>query len=701
MSSKLNALFKPKSIAIIGASGDKNKIGGRPITYLHKIGFSGRVFPINPSRTEIQGLKAYSTILEVPDIVDLAIIAVPASLAMKAMEDCAAKKVKTVVIFSSGFAEMGEKGRELQEKIRLMALENSIRILGPNSLGMFNLKDSVIASFSAAIAGGLPKVGPIGFVTQSGAFGAHLFAMAREKGLGVSYWIATGNEADVDVADCVAYLAQDEGTDIIAIYIEGTKNGEKLKAALKLAYEKHKPVIALKVGSSSAGAKAAASHTGSMVGSDAVFDTVFQEAGVFRAKTIQEFVDVINTLAKVKLPSGNRVGIFTLSGGVGILLADQVYAQNMELPEPSDHAKSKMLEMVPYASVANPIDVTAQIINQPELLSKFMEVVCEDEVYDLMIVFLAHFGLQEELIANQLKFIRGVKERFSNIPMLFTSLLTKSTNRMFDEMNLPVFEDPSETVNVAKALTYLAQKHQVQASDDKKIMIKTNSELSLSLPKDSAVTENIAKGIIANYNIPVTKEATAFSESEAVDIARSIGFPVVLKGMSPQILHKTDAGIIYLNVPDEEGVRIGFRNINQKILDLNTEFGGVLIQEMIPDGKEVIVGTKLDPVFGPIIMVGLGGIYTEILKDNSIRLAPVCLSDAEQMIKQLKMFPLLSGYRGGVQTDIKALAQLLVDISRFAYEYQNIIEEIDLNPVKVLSEGDGVKVVDALIVPRR
>ncbi len=693
----LQALFKPKSIAVIGASADIKKIGGRPIAFLKQFGFAGNIYPINPARSEIQGLKAYPSIKDVPEPVDLALLAIPASMAVEAIKQCAEQKVGAAVMFSAGFAEVGKEGIEAQEAIRLIAKENSIRLLGPNCLGFINLTDSVMGSFALLMQKGVPNIGRVGLVAQSGLTGAYMFSRGREIGMGFSYWISTGNEVDVQVPDCIAYLAEDPNTDVIAVQVEGTKDGERMKAALKLAFEKRKPVVFLKTGTSDVGAKAAASHTASLVGSDAVYDSMLKQYGVYRAKTLRELVDVAYTVSQVGIAQGKRVAVFTNSGGVGILTADELTELGMELPQMSAAGQKKLLDLLSYAAVTNPIDVTAQIGTQPELIPQFLDICCEEGIFDQFIIFLGYSGAQKDIISMRLNLIEPVRKKYKHIPMLFTSLYTEETRQIFTENKMPVFEDPLEAAIAAKALSYFGENFK-----NKEIY----SPAAITPATDPgwtpgvALTEDTAKQLLAKYSIPVTREKTVFSESDAVDFAAQIGFPVVLKGMSPDILHKTDAGIVYLNVQNAEEVKKAFREIEDKIKNLKAKYIGVSVQEMVTGGLELIVGTKLDPLFGPTVMVGMGGIYTEVLHDTSIRLAPIHPSEAEKMLSELKAFPILKGVRGEARADIEALAQLLVDIGDFAVKYQDFISDIDMNPVKVFTEGKGVRIVDALIIPK-
>lgn len=695
--SSLQALFTPQSIAVIGASADIKKIGGRPIDYLKKYGYSGKIFPINPERDEIQGLPTYASIAQVPEPVDLAILAIPATRVLETIEQCAENKVGSAIIFSAGFAEIGEEGIAAQERIRSIAQSTGMRVLGPNCLGFVNVKEAALGTFSLMFQKGLPEFSRIGFVSQSGALGAYIFSRGREIGMGFSYWISTGNEVDVQVSEVIAFLAEDKNTDIIAVHAEGIKDGEKLKAALQLALDNRKPVVMLKTGRSDVGAQAAASHTASLVGSDAVCDAMLKQFGVYRVNTLRELVDIPFTLSQVELPRGNRVCAFTNSGGVGIMLADDLTDAGMELPPLTSEAQKKLTDLIPYAGVVNPIDVTATVGTQPELLKKFLEITCEEDLFDQLIIFLGYSGLQKDIISMRLDLLEPVRDKYCHIPMLWANLFTDETRKLFSAKRMPVFEDPLEAVRAAKALSYFAQSFSRE---------QMNPAVDLSRASDpgwepgTALTEDTAKALLANHNIPVTKEKTVYSEEEAIEVAAQLGFPVVLKGMSPDILHKTEAGIVYLNIQNEEGVKKAFSQIEAKMKNLKARNAGISVQEMLMGGVEMIIGTKQDPIFGATVMVGTGGIYTEILHDTSIRLAPVSLDEAREMIQELKTYPILQGTRGEAKADTEALAQLIVDVGNLAIKYQDYIADIDLNPIKVFAEGKGIRIADALIIPQ-
>jgi acetate---CoA ligase (ADP-forming) len=688
----LRALFDPESIAIIGASPDNKKIGGRPLSYLRKYGYEGLIYPINPKYEEINGLRCFPDIKAVQGVIDLAIIAVPKSVVLETFKKCVEKKVRSVVIFSAGFAEVDEEGIRQQEEISFIARQNNVSVLGPNCLGMFNVRKGVYGTFSTIIEDEKPLLSNIGFVSQSGAFGSHVFTLARQQNIGFSYFVATGNECDVDVADCIKFLAQDPSTDVIACYIEGTKDGDKLIEAFKLARKNKKPVIALKVGKTDVGMKAALSHTGSLVGSDDVFDTVFKQNGVYRVETIEEFLDVTYAASKLPFPKGNKAAVFTVSGGVGIMLADQLSANGLTLPETPEMVKEKLREILPIAGVQNPIDTTAQISYMPTLLEDFMESVLSSGEYDSAIIFLGFAGLKIESLSDRIRTLVKLKNKFKDIPQIVVTINSDKSRQMFSDAGLYVSDDPSRAVKVLKALSYFS----LQAEEEmEEVYLPKKDVFGLS----TALTEYGSKKILKQYGIPITEEKLARTAEEAIQFANEIGYPIVLKGMSPQILHKTDKGLVILDVKDNKSVREKFEILKTIIEQTNgAEFEGVLVQEMLKkDSVEMVVGSKKDPMFGQIVLVGLGGIYIEVLKDVSMRKAPVSVREAEKMIYELRASPILQSYRGKQPYDVEELSKLISQFSHFIVSQDENLLEADLNPVMVFTKGQGIKVADGLM----
>jgi acetyltransferase len=695
-SKSLRPLLDPKNIAVIGASSDLTRIGGRPIKNLLDFNYKGTIFPVNPKRTEIAGLPCYPHISGVPGEIDLALIVVPAPMVLKTVKDCAQKGVRSLIVVSSGFAEAGEEGKKIQDEMTRIARESKMRVLGPNTVGMFNVLTGAFANFGISRSMGTVPKGRIGIVSQSGALCAYLYTLAVEQQIGLSYFIGTGNEADVDVADCISYLAEDPDTDVIACYMEGTRNGEKLLSALNLAKQRKKPVIVLKVGRSAAGRLAIASHTASLVGSDDVFDTIYKEAGAYRVESIQELLDIAWACSFGPLPRGKRVAIFSISGGAGVMLADQLTERGLILPQPDEEIQKQLKQLVPYASVLNPIDFTAQLLNDPKLLVDFMKNVLDRVPYDMVVTFTSTQGYYPMMTEKILDAIREVREAHPHIPHLLTSMTVPETRKMIREAGIPVYNDPIRMAKAGAALFRIAEFMQDSAPQRPRWEKKVRD---LSVYSHPTLTEAASKEILRDYGIPVTREKMATAPEEAIQIANEIGYPVVLKGMSPQIPHKTEAGLVHLQVRSDAEVAELFSKIKESIAKVNgAECSGVLVQEMLkPPFVEMIVGSKFDPVFGPMVMVGMGGIFVEVLRDVSIRRAPVSEEQAMAMLRELRGFHLLEGARNQPPADTEALCAIIAALSRLAADYGDAAEEIDVNPVAVYARGKGAKAADALI----
>lgn len=692
----LDALFNPNSIAIIGASPDAKKIGGRPLAYLQKNKYKGSIYPVNPKYDEIAGLKCYSNIKEIKETVELAIISLPKDLVLSSFKECIESGVRSVVIFSAGFGEVDEEGKRIQDEITSLAKRHKVRVLGPNCLGLFNVEKNAYATFSTILEKQTPLKGKIGFVSQSGAFGSHVFTLARQQQIGFSHFVATGNESDIDVADCIAYLAEDENTKVIACYIEGAKDGEKLIEAFKLAAKNKKPVVALKVGTTSVGKQAALSHTGSLAGADEVYDAVFEQYGVYRAKTIQEFVDVAYACAELPIPKGDRVAIFTVSGGVGIMLADQLSEQSLAVTETPQDVQAKLKEILPIAGVKNPIDTTAQINAIPNLLDDFMENVLASGAYDSAITFLAFTGLDLEKVKKRIESINKAASNHNDIPLITVTLTNEDSKQAFVESELVVADDPTRAVTMLKALNFYREFYNHHQFHE----VENNTVQKTKLPVSSAVlTEYEGKKLMNEFGLPVTQEKLATSEKEAETFAKEIGYPVAMKGMSPQILHKTDFGLVRLNVTNDQEANETYKVLKENIKSIEgAKFDGVLVQEMLLDDSiEMFIGSKKDPVFGQIVLVGMGGIYIEILKDVAMRKAPISSQEARKMLTELRGYPLLKGARGKPPYDEDVLCEVIAKFSKFISQYEDEIQEIDLNPIMVFEKGKGVKIADALI----
>ena len=690
----LSKLLDPKSVAVIGASDNPSRIGGRPLYYLLKGQFKGEVYAINANRDTVQGMKAYKSILDVPAPVDAVIIAVPANVVVQTIEDCAKKGVGAAVIFSSGFAEQDEQGAEWQAQLTEISQRTGIRLLGPNCLGTFNAKTGWLATFSTSVEQYPVQPGPIAIASQSGAFGSHLYTVATKRGIRCTYWVTTGNESDVELSECIAYYAQSEEVGVIAVYAEGVRNGPGLREALELAYKNKKPVIFQKVGRSGAGAEAAASHTASLAGSDAVYDALFRQFGVFRVDSIEELLDIALACQAGHMPKGDKLGIMTISGGAGVQMADTAEACGLNVaPMPEDQQKY-LKELIPFAGVRNPVDITAQALNDISLIGKFTDSMMQRGGYDAVVAFFTVVAGSKMVSEKLIETLRDVREKYANAPMVLSIVAPEEVIRTYENAGYTILEDPARAVRAAAALVHFG----------------TSFERGLGSPPpalppnvkrapENAVGEAEARSVLASAGIPMAGTYLATTSQEAVAAWQSIGGPVAMKIVSPEILHKTEIGGVKLGVYGKDDVANAFDAIMEAGHDNRPKANieGVLISEMVSGGVETVLGVINDPVFGPAVMFGLGGVFVEILGDVVFRLAPFGKDEAVRMINEIKGIKMLQGARGQPASDIDALADALVKLSVFAAANSEQISSIDINPFIV--KETGAIAVDALIVP--
>lgn len=694
----LDALLQPRSIAVIGASQDVTKIGGRPIQLLARHGYAGKVFPVNPKGGEIQGLKAYASVAEIAETPDLAVIAVGAEHVLAAARQCAAKGVRAAVVLSSGFAELGAAGEAIQHELTALAQQSGLRILGPNCLGAVSIAERSIATFSIVFEEMLPKQGSIGIVSQSGNLGSYTMRMAAERGAGVSRFIATGNECDIGVADGIAWLARDPATSVILCCMETCRDAPALLKALHAARQAGKPVIVLKIGTSDAGQAAAASHTGALAGSDAVFDAVLRRAGAVRVRSIEQFLNIghaASLLLPDRLPKGPRVALVTASGGFGVMLADAASAAGLNMPALSEASQQKILQAVPYASPRNPVDATAQMSSRPEILEQVLSAVMADDNCDAVVQMMALSLYLPRLRKVYMDAFQRVREKH---PDRLLMLCIHGPADAIAEVNALGFPTVDGIDACCETLAALAQLGRQRA--ETVAALPESRQSGAPIPVEVFGDEYASKQLLASHGIPVLRERLVQDEQAALAAAKDLGLPVVLKIASPDIAHKTEIGGVLVGLRSEDDVRAGYRKLLQNVRDKapKARISGVIVAQMAAAGTELILGVTRDPIFGPAVMVGLGGIFAEVLRDTAIMPAPVSQSEAAAMLRSLKAFPVLNGARGGPKADIEAAAKAIAALSDFAAAHADQIAEIDINPLRLLPEGQGAVALDALLV---
>lgn len=702
--SRLDYLLKPKSIAIIGASTNTSKLGGgRCLKYLIDTKYSGTLFPINSKYSEIFGLKCYPNIKEIKQKVDLAVIAIPAKFVLSSINELSKVGTKSVVIFSSGFAENGKEGESLQLGIQKVADANNMLICGPNCQGFINLCDKIPVTISTAFEQGFIQ-GSVGLVTQSGAVGTYITALMKQRGIGLSYWISSGNEAVVDFADYLDYLIEDPQTNIIAGYLEGIKNGQKLRRVLIKAAQKGKPIILMKVGRTSSGAFASKSHTGAMTGSDEVYQAIFKETGVIRANGVSELVNYISLFNQNFKVKGNNIAIVTTSGGMGVLGADFCENAGIRLSKFTDTTKNSLLDITrPFSTNSNPLDIGA-IFHTPEKIKECLFTIGTDENVDIAVFFTGvAWGMSDRIINELIE-----AQSLINKPIAVSWVAApKGLLELLDSNKISSYEDP--LICLKSVASLVSFNHSLLASN----LTKDIQEHALDKARQSTavkvfdaalscgrktLTENEGKQLLEYYEIGTPKNKIAINLSEALNIADQIGYPVALKVVSQDILHKTDFGAVKLNILGPESLEKEFNYLIEKVLTKlpNARIQGILVEEMIENGTEVIIGMATDSQFGKYIVFGRGGIFTEIDKDLSLRICPVNIQAAKRMIESTKIFKVLKGFRGLPQKDVHSLAVFIERLSMLATELGEYIYEIDLNPVMVLKSG--AKVADIRVI---
>jgi acetyl coenzyme A synthetase (ADP forming)-like protein len=690
----LNNFFNPKSIAVIGASRTPGKVGYDILKNIIQYGYQGTVYPINPSAEEILGLKSYPSILEVPVKIDLAVLVVPPKNVIEVLEQCGAKKIDAAVIITAGFRESGYEGAKLENDLVKKARELGLRFIGPNCLGMIDTHSRVNASFAA----GMPAKGSIGFFSQSGALCIAILDRALPEDIGFSKFISMGNKADISDTDIMLALAEDDNTKVIIGYIEGVNDGRKFMEVASQVSKK-KPLIILKSGITSSGAKAASSHTGALAGKEAAFDSAFKQSGVIRAHTVGELFNYALAFANQPLPKGPNVAIITNSGGPGILAADACDRSDLQLvPLRKETADELRAFLPPVASFYNPIDILGDA--GVERYEKALYTILQDEKIHGVIVLLTPTAVVDVeatamAVAN--------KAHLIDKPILTSFMGKKSVesgSKILMKYNVPNYSYPEDAVSSLNAM----YRYHVWINRPEKKYPRYNGfkeKVSSIFEKVKAenrdrLSESEVYEVLRTYGFSQPKSLFARTSEEAIAASKGIGYPVVMKIVSPQLVHKSDIGGVRTNLNNKKDVENAFFDITTRVKNImpTAIIYGVTIQEMISGGKEVIMGITKDVQFGHMLMFGLGGIYVEVLKDISFRITPLSQEDAHEMIRETKAFPLLRGVRGEAEADIEAIEKSLLLLSQLASDFPQIIEA-DINPLMVKKRGGGGVAVDA------
>jgi acetyltransferase len=697
----LDSFFAPASIALIGASRDLEKIPGRLLSMLRKNEFPGKLYPINPNYGDIDGLKCYPSIADVGQPIDLAVVIIPARAVLAALEQCAAIGVKNAVIISSGFAEEGGDSAAMQDAIVALAKRTGMRISGPNAEGFYSEVQKVAATFSPTVdvkPGHVPLVATrrrIGIVAQSGGIGFAIKHRAKALGVAISYVVSAGNESDLGAGEFLEYMVQDASTDVILLFIEGIRDVDKFLAAARRAAEIGKPVIVTKVGRSGAGERAAASHTASMAGWSAAYDAVFAKYGFIVSNDLDEAVTIAAVLATNPMPKGDRVAVLTVSGGAGIWGADTVSLQGLQVPELSDAIQTEIMKLLPsYGSARNPIDVTAQGVHSGGLQRSIDLLDASDEVDAILVVQSLSSETRMPFKEAQLKPVIDAQRK----PIVFYSYTLPSdfARRELAKSGVVVL---SGLTHAGVALRQMVERAKFALAPQLDAAASLRRDISAHL-QSAVLSEADSKALLREARIALPEEVLV-TEKGALDAAIArIGFPLAMKIQSPDIPHKSEVGGVRVNIATKGEVFLAYEALleNARKHRPDAAIQGVLVGPMAKKGVEIIIGTMLDTTFGPMIMVGLGGITTELFRDVIYRPVPVGAAEAAAMLAELKAAPLLNGFRGAAKADIAALSQLIAQVSMLAAVYRDQISEIEINPVLVRPQGQGVTIVDALVV---
>ncbi len=709
----LDAIFSPKSVAVIGASGTPGKVGHDIFVNILRGGYRGTLYPVNPKAHSIACVKSYPTITEIPDSIDLAMIILPPKPALQAVDSAIEKAVKGIVIVSAGFREIGDEGRQTEDRIVSICREAGVRVVGPNCLGVINPQPSVRlnASFSAR----MPKAGNVSFISQSGALCTAVLDFAADREFGFSKFISIGNKADVDELDLLRYFHRDQETEVIMLYLEELRRGPEFIQAVKditCGDFRPTPVLVIKSGRTNAGARAAASHTGALAGTEGVYNAIFKQAGIIRVESINELFDYASAFAyknetelgkmRRKVPHGNRVAIVTNAGGPGIVATDMTVSAGLTLAEFNEETVETLASHLPLtANLNNPVDVIGDAA--PERYENALVAVIRDENVDGALVILTPQSMTNALGTAE-AIVRIARRSHKPIICCFMGIVDVSAGvKYLQEHGIPVFKFPESAANAFGALyrysRWLNRQHLSQF-EFKHDHVKAADIIAENLAAgNTQIGELVGNRLLECYGFKVLPTKLAKTGDEATNIAEEMGFPVVLKIVSAQILHKSDAGGVVIGLENGIAVRNAFHEIVERAKAFNPEavIDGVLVQKMAPPGEEVILGANRYPIFGPLLMFGIGGIFVEVFKDVEFRLAPIGRNEARRMIRSIKGYKLLKGFRGRPKTELDILEKSLVALSDMVIDHPEIME-LDINPLLVYPEGQGVMVADCRMI---
>ncbi|WP_165978805.1 acetate--CoA ligase family protein [Antarcticimicrobium luteum] len=700
---QLSGLMNPQSVAVIGASAKAEGWSGAAVPVLRRLGYTGKIFPVNPKYEELNGLPCYPSVSAIPEPVDAALMFVPQRALPDILEDCGRKGVRGAVILASGFSETGEEGRALEERLREVANRNRIAICGPNCLGLANL-DSGFMGLTAATFPADLSAGRTALISQSGQLLMVLLARAHDQGVHMRYLVSTGNELNVEAADYASWALQDPQIASVCMALEGLRTPSRFLDLAARARAADKPLIVLKLGRSQRAARTALAHTGKMAGAFRTYEAVFRQANVVSVDDPLELADVAALFEKCPAPRGERISVVTFSGGWSGVMADQAEALGLPMADFTEATVEKLKPLLDFTPPVNPLDLSGNVNNHPERWGASLEAVLADENTDIMVVFIHQVreAWRGNLIGPVLELAK-IAEKPIVVVYDGGKVVEAGYEKLAADRSLPIYRGSQQML---KALKRFVDYHRRKAEGP-------GEAASLEMPAGAAkivdtllaqggrsLSEYAAKEALRAYGLPMVGERLVLTEDEALAAAEGIGFPVVMKGLADGMEHKSDAGLVHLGLSDADAVRAAFADLEGKLSGhtLNGEAAPCIVQKMVKGGVEAILGMQNDPDFGPMILVGVGGVMTELLNDVALRRAPLTAKDAREMIDETRLGKLLAGFRGAPRADRAALEEAILRLSALSVAHAETVESIDINPVLVLPEGEGCVAVDALII---
>jgi len=697
MENTIKYFFTPAGVALIGASSNPSKLSYGVLAHLMKYRNQNNIYPINPGSSEILGLPCFPDITSVPDPVELGVIMLPAPVVPATLEACGQRGLKAVVIISGGFKEVGQAGAELERQCLEIAKKYGMRLVGPNCVGVIDYSSGLNTTF----IGDLPDKGSIAFISQSGAVGGAITNFVIGKGIGFSHFVSMGNELDVNETDLIEYFGDDPNVKVISAYIEAIQDGKRFIEVAKKVSRK-KPIVVLKVGHSDAGARAASSHTGSLVGSYAAYRTAFRQSGVIEVDTTEDFIYVSHALASQPLPKGKNVAVVTNAGGPAALESDYLAKFGFNLVDLSTKTRQTLREkLAPSAQVENPVDMLGGAMPADYFMA--MKAVLNDPEVNigLPVNVPTEVSAPTAIATSIVEAVKGAEKTV--ISCMMGEERVRESRLIFHENHIPMVQFPEQVGIILNAMCQYAEYLKSEEKLEFSLLQIDSQGVAgiLSSGKEKNLGEAAVRPLLSAYGIPLIPGSEALDAAHATRIAEEMGFPVVMKIVSPDILHKSDAGGIQINVKNRDAVRTAFQSIMDHARAYNPQarLMGVLVEKMAPKGQEVIVGMKRDPQFGPLIMFGMGGIYVELFTDVAFRVIPFDWKQAEMMVRETRAGRLLAGYRGGKPADIGAVVDCIMRLAQLAIDFPQI-EEVEINPLLVFEEGEGALALDARAILR-